>query len=73
MEPKKEIFFEGFNIHTLGFNNTDSEIVISADGYLECEEVTITFFLPDYDFLKFISHKEIDIIKENLKKRIDEL
>jgi hypothetical protein len=69
----KELFFEGFEIHTFGFNNTDSRIAISADGYLEGEEVTLTFFLPDYDFIKFISHKEIDIIKENLKKHIDEL
>jgi hypothetical protein len=73
MATKRELFFEGFEIHTFGFNNTNSQIAISADGHLENEEVTLTFFLPDYDFIKFISHKEIDYIKENLKKRIDEL
>jgi hypothetical protein len=41
-------------------NNTDSQIVLSADGYIEGEEVTLTFFLPDYDFIQFISHNEID-------------
>ena len=73
MKRKKEIYFEAFNLHTYALNNTDSQIVLSADGYIEGEEVTLTFFLPDYDFIQFISHNEIDRIKENLKKRIDEL
>ena len=73
MKRKKEIYFEAFNLHTCALNNTDSQIVLSADGYIEGEEVTLTFFLPDYDFIQFISHKEIDEIKENLKKRIDQL
>jgi hypothetical protein len=73
METKKQLFFEGFDIHTFQFNNSSTTIAISVDGYLENEEVTLTLFLPDYDFINFISHNEIDYIKENIKKRIDEL
>ena len=73
MKRKKENYFEAYDLHTCGLNGTNCQIALSADGYIEGEEVTLTFFLPDYDFINFISHKEIDEIKENLKKRIDEL
>ena len=73
MKRKKQIYFEAYDLHTFGLHCTNCQIALSAAGYIYGAEVTLTFFLPDYDFINFISHKEIDEIKENLKKRIDEL
>lgn len=71
---KKEYWFDAFDIHTLALNNDErSGIILVASGYLNGEEIELTIELPDYDFVNFISHKEIDEIKENLKKRIDKL
>lgn len=74
MKSKKEYWFDAFDIHTLALNNDEcSGIVLVASGYLNGEEIELTIEFNDYNFLKFISHKEIDEIKENLKKRIDKL
>lgn len=73
MKQKKELVFEAFDLHTCALNNGCSSIALSAEGYLEGEEITLTMVLPDFDFINFISHQEIDAIKDNLKKRIDNL
>lgn len=72
---KKEYWFEAFDVHTCALNNENngSSILFGMFGYLNGEEIELTIELPDYDFVNFISHKEIDEIKENLKKRIDKL
>jgi hypothetical protein len=74
MKSKKEYWFDAFDIHTFALNNDEcSGILFVASGYLNGEEIELTIEFNDYNFLKFISHHEIDEIKENLKKRIDKL
>jgi hypothetical protein len=73
MATKKEMYLYLRNLHTLQLNETDQEIMLVADSYYKGEVVEVGIVLRDIDFLEFISHNEIDEIKENLKKRIDEL
>lgn len=73
MTTKKEIYLDLHNLHTLHLNETDQEIMLVADSYYKGEAVELSITLRDIDFLEFISHNEIDRIKENLKKRIDNL
>jgi len=73
MATKKEMYLYLRNLHTLHLNETDQEIMLVADSYYKGEVVEVGIALRDIDFLEFISHNEIDRIKENLKKRIDEL
>lgn len=74
MKQKKEYWFDAFDIHTLSLNSEDrSNITLVASGYMNGEEIDLAIEFEDYNFIKFISHKEIDEIKENLKKRIDKL
>lgn len=74
MKQKKEYWFDAFDIHTMALNSEDrSAITLVASGYMNGEEIDLAIEFHDYNFLKFISHKEIDEIKENLKKRIDKL
>jgi len=79
MKTNKRLFFESINLHTCALNQTDYQISLVADGVfsevgVEKEEyVTMHIYFRDEEFLEFISHKEIDKIKENLKKRIGNL
>lgn len=74
MKQKKEYWFDAFEIHTLALNSDEcSSILLVANGYMNGEEIDLTIEFNSYNFLKFISHKEIDEIKENLKKTIDKL
>ena len=74
MKKKKSYWFDAFDIHTMALSNEEtSSIVLVASGYMNGEEIDLTIEFEDYNFLKFISHKEIDEIKESLKKRIDKL
>ena len=72
-QAKKEMWFDAHNLHTLAMNNTDSEILFVADGYLNGKKISLTIAFTDINFLEFVSHKEINTIKKNLKKRIDKL
>ena len=73
MTTKKEMYLDVLNLHTLHLNETDQDILLAGDSYYNGERVELMVVFKDIDFLEFISHYEIDRIKENLKKRIDEL
>jgi len=42
-------------------------------AYIDTDEISVYVIFNDMTFLECISHHEIDKIKENLKKRIDNL
>jgi hypothetical protein len=73
MTTKKEMYLDVRNLHTLHLNETDQDILLAGDSYYNGERVELMVVFKDIDFLEFISHYEIDRIKENLKKRIDQL
>jgi len=69
----KELWFNAYDINTLMLNNTDQDIIICADSYEKGEPVRLNMVFKDINFLEWISTHEINTIKANLKKRIDEL
>jgi hypothetical protein len=69
----KQLVFNLYDLHTAHLNETDQDILLAGDSYYNGERVELMVVFKDIDFLEFISHHEIDRIKENLKKRIDEL
>jgi hypothetical protein len=69
----KEMMFNAYDLHTMMLNENFPEIIFVADSYYEGEKIELTIVFDDIKFIEFISHKEIDTIKENLKKRIDNL
>ena len=71
--PIKELYFNAYDIDTLMLNNTDQDIIICADSYENGQPVRLNIVFRDIDFLQWISHGEIDKIKANLKRQIDEL
>jgi len=71
--PIKELYFNAYDIDTLMLNNTDQDIIICADSYENGQPVRLNLVFKDINFLEWISTHEINTIKANLKKRIDEL
>jgi hypothetical protein len=71
--PIKELYFNAYDINTLMLNNTDQDIIICADSYENGQPVRLNLVFKDINFLEWISTHEIETIKANLKKRIDEL
>lgn len=65
--------FNAYDLHTMMLNENFPEIIFVADSYHKGEKIELTIVFDDLKFLEFISHNEIDKIKENLKKRIDNL
>jgi len=72
-QPVKELWFNAYDIDTLMLNNTTQDIIICADSYENGQPVRLNMVFKDINFLEWISTHEINTIKENLKKRIDEL
>ena len=54
-------------------NENNPEIIMVANSYYQGEQIELHIVFDDLRFLEFVSHHEIDKIKENLKKRIDAL
>jgi hypothetical protein len=69
----EEMVFNAYDLHTVMLNNQFPEIILCASSYHKGEKIELTIVLDDLKFLEFISHHEIDTIKQNLKKRIDKL
>lgn len=69
----KQLVFNLYDLHTTHLNETDQDIILAGDSYYNGERIELMVVFKDIDFLEFISHHEIDRIKENLKKRIDAL
>ena len=69
----KELWFNAYDINTLMLNNTDQDIIICAESYENGQPVRLNMVFKDINFLEWISTHEINTIKANLKKRIDEL
>jgi hypothetical protein len=67
------IIFNAYDLHTVMLNNNDPEIHLVALSYHNGEKIHLQIVLDDITFLEFISHREIDQIKENIKNRIDQL
>ena len=72
-QKEKRLAFNLYDLHTVRLNETDTDIVLVGDSYYNGEPIELMVVLDDFTFLKFISHHEIDKIKENLKQLIDEL
>lgn len=70
---QKQLAFNLYGLHTMALNERDQDILLVGDSYHDGEPIELMVVFRDIDFLEFISHHEIDRIKENLKKRIDEL
>lgn len=69
----KDMCFNAYDLHTIMLNENDPEIIMVANSYYQGEQIELHIVFDDLRFLEFISHHEIDKIKENLKKRIDNL
>ena len=69
----KEMYLYMYDLHTTQLNETDLEIVLGGSAFHKGERIEVIIVMNDLNFLEFISHAEIDRIKENLKKRIDNL
>ena len=72
-KPPQEMYFNAYNINTIMLNNRDWDIIICADSYHNGEPIYLNIVFKDINFLEWISNNEINQIKENLKKRIDQL
>jgi len=72
-QPIKELWFNAYDIDTLMLNNTTQDIIICAESYENGQPVRLNMVFKDMNFLEWISTHEINTIKANLKKRIDEL
>ena len=72
-QPIKELWFNAYDIDTLMLNNTTQDIIICAESYENGQPVRLNMVFKDINFLEWISTHEINTIKANLKKRIDEL
>ena len=72
-QKEKQLALNLYDLDTVALNETDQDILLVGNSYHNGEPIELMVVLKDIDFLEFISHKEIDTIKENLKKRIDEL
>ena len=71
--PIRELYFNAYDIDTLMLNNRDQDIIICADSYQDGQPIRLNIVFKDINFLEWISNNEINEIKENLKKRIDQL
>ena len=69
----KEIYINLYDLHTTQLNETDSEIVLGGSALNKGESIEVIIVMNDLNFLEFISHAEINTIKQNLKRRIDNL
>jgi len=72
-QKEKQLALNLYDLHTVALNETDQDILLVGNSYHNGEPIELMVVLKDIDFLEFISHHEINRIKENLKKRIDEL
>ena len=72
-QKQKQLAFNLYDLHTMKLNERDSDIILVGDSYQDGEPIELMIVLNDLTFLKFISHHEIDVIKDNLKSFIDEL
>ncbi len=73
MEKRKEMYLNLYDLHTVQLNETDSDVYLCGRSYYNGESIELCVVFNDMTFLECISHHEIDKIKENLKKRIDNL
>ena len=73
MEKRKEVYLNLYDLHTAQLNENDGDIYLCGRSYQDGESIELCVIFNDMTFLEFISHHEIDKIKENLKKRIDNL
>jgi hypothetical protein len=69
----KEIYLNLYDLHTVHLNETDPEVVLGGSVLHKGKSTEVIIVFNDLNFLEFISHDEINRIKENLKERIDNL
>jgi len=69
----KEMHLNLYDLHTAQLNETDSDIYLCGSSYYKGEPIELCVVFNDMTFLEFVSHDDINRIKENLKKRIDNL
>lgn len=67
----KELYVNLYDLHTTQLNEINSEIILGGSAFNKGERTEVYIVINDLNFLEFISHAEINRIKENLKKRID--